>query len=173
MSVIAKLDTTKLKDGIRTYQANQMGNYDPSNSTEVAPPGVDCAPPDVKNLKVIYDDTARNGKSVCYGVINTNQKSLAGEVRMYSQDGETEKAKIWIHKDGKIEIGGTSDAVNPNHLVRFEDLNTILQNQVIIPINLQLDLIAAAINVIAPGSYTPTHLSLDLTLAKTDDLLII
>lgn len=172
MSVIAKLDNTKLKDGKRTYQANQMGSYDPSNSMEVASPGIDCCPPDQPNLKVIYDDTARNGQSVCYGVINTNQKALLGEVRIYSQDGTTEKVKVWLHNTGKIEIGGTSDAVNPNHLVRFEDLNTILQNQLIVPLNLQLDAIATAINAIAPGSYTPVHLTLDLTLAKTDDLLI-
>lgn len=170
---ISTLDNTSTTAGVRAYKANCVGVYDPQNAVEVAPSGVDCAPALLTPaLKVVYSDTVRVGKSVNLGVINTNQKAAPGECRFYSQNsGGVEQVKVWLHSDGKVEIGGTSDSVNANHAVQWEALNTQMQSAIVNFINTQLPLIATGISM-GGGSYTPGTMALDISSAKEEDILL-
>ena len=137
----------------RVIKFLRLGKYDVQTSFQVAPYGVDSNP--IKDMVAIYGPTGEKGKTVIIGYINKNQVAAPGEYRTFSTDADGE-LKFYIHQkaNGTCEIGGSS-----HNLVRYTPLNSALQTE--------LGIIAAAINAIVPGSYSPT---LDITASKINEI---
>jgi len=154
---------------LRMITASLFGPDDAKSAPEAGPAGYD-APPD-KNLTAVFVKTNKRGATTFIGYINTDQIAAAGERRIYATDGNgTEKAKLWLHNNGNVEIGGTSDAVNPYNLTQYQAMDAALQD-LINQANIQLGDIATAITALG-GVYTVVPLSEDFTLAKATKLLI-
>lgn len=158
-----------IESGIRKIQMFFNNRSDIREVTELAPPGVDASP--VKDAVAVYAETATSGKSISLGVINKKQKAAPGEIRLYAVDaGGNEVFNVWLKKDGTLLMG---DSTNPlayiNFLVKHTQLNASLQTQAT-GINANLTAIAAAINAIVPGSYTPIPVTIDITSAKTSKI---
>lgn len=129
---------------------------------ESAPFGVDCNP--INGMMAIYGFTPNSKQKYIVGYINKNQLAEEGETRMYSigSDG-TLSSYVWNKNDGTLELNG-----NQYTAVRYENLKTqfdLLQSQ----INSQLPLIAAGIAT-GGGSYTPTNVNVDLSIAQSPDV---
>ena len=67
-----------------------------------------------------------------------------------------------VEKDGNIEVGGNTD-----NLVKYSKLDLSLQNEATL-INTELGKIAAVLNSLAPGSYVPTPVTIDISQSKCD-----
>lgn len=157
--------TTVAGKKLRTITAVLFGPNDVKNAPECGPAGYDGSP--ITGLTAIFAKTTRRGDTVFLGYIPTNQLAQPGEARIYSTDSNgTEKAKIWIHGDGTVELGGTSGAVNPNNATQYQALELAITNY--------LTLLNTAINtgiVGAGGAYVPPP-AINLTPAKLTKILV-
>lgn len=156
---------------IRIITATLFGPDDVKSAPECGPAGYDGSP--IAGLTAVFAKTGKRGSTVFIGYVPTNQLAEPGEARIYATDANgVEKAKIWAHNNGTVEIGGTSSVVNPNHLTQYEALNTALQNE-LTNLVAKLNLIAAAVNAIVPGSVVvPIVVTQDFSTAKATKLLI-
>lgn len=151
-----------LEQSKRILKVKQFGV---KTAKECSPFGEDSSP--LENMVAIYADTSNNSESVIIGYINSNQLAGPGEKRIFSlkTDGSL-STSVWLKTDETIEIGG-----NTNTTVRYVPLNTGLQQQVL-SINAELSKIATAINSVAPGAYTLTPITLDITSSNSDKIKI-
>jgi hypothetical protein len=150
---------------IRTITATLFGPGDVKSAPETGPAGYDGSP--IPGLTAVFAKTAKRGSTVFIGYVPTNQLALPGEARVYSTDTDgVEKAKIWLHSNGDVEIGGTSDVVNTNHATQFEQTALALSNY-FAALNTQIGLGVVS----AGGTYTPP-VAFDMSAAKLTKILV-
>lgn len=168
MIAIVKTVSTAIVKGYRIIKSIRFGKADVIDGNECSPFGVDSNP--VKGMDAIYASTNVNGIPVIIGYLNKNRLAKVGENRIYATDEDGIVGfNIWLKKTSVL-IGRSVDTSDyGDNLVRYLPLNTALQDE-INQINNQLLAIAAAINAIVPGSYTPTLISVDFSSAKTPDI---
>ena len=131
----------------------RFGTSDIVTANQCAPAGIDSKP--IQNKVAIYATTSNKSEAVIIGYINDSDKTDEGEIRIFSVDANgNEKTYIYLKKDGIIEFAGNTD-----NLVRYLPLNTAVTS-----LNLELGKIAAVLNSIVPGSYTPV--TIDISAAK-------
>lgn len=163
MAKIGTVVSSKVQDGKRVVKMVVLGKDDVQEIPQVAPHGIDSAPP--KGVKALHVETLQRGASVSAGYINKEQQVNAGEIRISSTDADgNEQTFIYLHDNGDISIGGTSD-----NMVRYSPLNSGLQafkNQV----QTEFSLIAAVLNTLAPGSYTPPVLNIDISGSQINEI---
>lgn len=149
-----------IKDGERSLKVVQYG----AKTAEVVSDfGDDSAP--LKDMIAIYGPTGESGEAVILGYLNKNQIAQPGEKRIFSlKPDKSLSFALHLKNDGTCEFGGNTD-----NAVRYTALNTALQAEKDL-INTELTKIAAAINALAPGSYTPTPITLNLIQAKIDEI---
>jgi len=162
MITFSKYFESTIQQGKRILKVLQFGA---KTANESMPFGIDSQP--IKGMTAIYADTSNNSESVIIGYINTNQLSNAGEIRFYSVDeNNVLKSFLWLKNDGTLELNG-----NTYTAVRFEPLQSGINAKDNL-INIELGKIAAVLNSLAPGSYTVTPISTNITNAKSEDVKI-
>lgn len=149
-----------IKAGKRALKVIEYG----AKTADVCGPfGDDSAP--LKDMIAIYSQTGENGDNVIIGYLNSNQISKPGEKRIFSlkPDGSI---SFFMHlkDDGSCEIGGSVD-----NAVRYAPLNNALQ-LLKTSINAEHTKIATAINGLAPGSYIPEPITIDINQAKIQEI---
>lgn len=160
---LTNIEISTITNGLRYIKAQVVSSYNTRNVPQYGPAGLDSAP--VKNTLAVTTPTAARGADIVLGYQNLNQVALPGETILYSCDADgVYKATATMRVDGTIELLGTGD-----FLVRYTALDTALQQQVT-DINNQLIAIAAAINAIVPGSYTPVPIVLNTIPAKITEI---
>lgn len=154
---------------IRKVVITTLGGTLTREPIEVSPFGHDSCP--VPGMIAVYSDTTGSQVPVLIGYLNISALAQPGENRQFSTDKTGNLVTYtWLHSTagaGQIEIGGTAD-----NAVGYNTLNSLLQHQAI-NINTQLTAIAAAINSIVAGSYTPTLLSTNFTTIKKSEIVTI
>lgn len=165
MMYLVKIISSSVDDlARRLVKFYRLGLRDVQTSLTVAPYGDDSVP--VKDMIAVYSETSTKGNTVIIGYINKNQLAAVGERRLFSTDENGEqKAYVWLKNSGNLELNGKD-----YHAVRYEKLNSALQGQVDL-INAQLDAIATGI-ASAGGSYTPVHISLDISASECGNVFI-
>lgn len=144
-------------------RALKVLEYGAKTADVVGPFGDDSAP--LKDMIAIYSQTGENGDNVIIGYLNSNQISQPGEKRIFSlkPDGSLSFA-LHLKTDGTCEIGGSTD-----NAVRYTPLNDALQ-LLQTAINTEHTKIATAINALAPGSYVPEPITVDINQAKIQEI---
>lgn len=161
MIALTKVLDTMVKDTMRIVKALRFGRNDVVLAKQIAPFGVDSNPPE--GMKAIYANTTLNGEQVIVGYVNKDVLAGVGETRVFSVDGDgAVQAYVWCKASGDINLNGSA-----NNLVRYTQLNTAVQNDIVMFINTQLGLIASGIAT-AGGSYSPGTMSVDISGAKVD-----
>lgn len=157
------ISTSKIKGffiekGFRILKALQHGA---KTADECSPFGLDSNP--INDSVAIFCQTETSSEPVIIGYIQKNRIAEPGEMRLYSVDEQgNQKNYIWLKKDGNIEVGGNAD-----NLVRYSKLDLGLQNEATL-INTELGKIAAVLNSLAPGSYIPTPVIINISQSKCD-----
>src|SRR4030095_3245043 len=107
--------------------------------------GFDSTP--LENYTAIYSETSNMSEAIIIGYINKTQIAKLGESRMYALGSNGELlGYVYARDSGVLELSG-----NTYSTVRFQPLNTNLQNQVT-AINAELIKIQTAITTLG-GSY--------------------
>lgn len=166
-----------LDKGKRIITSLGWGKFNNTTASQAAPFGVDSVP--VKDMIALYAKTSNDAERVIVGYINKWCLADAGEIRIYSTKADgSEGTRVWVQDDGVIEIGGTgAKGSNANHLVRWEDLNTALQQ---LKSDMQSDMVTIFNAHVHPtpsgvsgATTTPmTQPNIDITSAKTTKLKI-
>lgn len=147
----------------RIIKILRFGKSDVQTSLEVGPYGIDSNP--IKDMVAIYAESAIKGDTVIVGYITKNKIADIGELRLYSTDSTgIEKFYAWLKKDGTMEIGGST-----HNMVRFTPLDVELKAEAN-KINVELTKIAGVLNSLAPGSYTPTPITVDISASKINEV---
>lgn len=150
-----------LRFGLRDVQTAQV----------VAPYGIDSHP--IKNTIAAYSETSDKGSPIILGYINiskmpeagSEQHAAIGELRLYSTNASGEqKIYIWLKNDGTIELGGST-----RNVVKYQELDAGLQ-QMATDINVELTKIAAVLNSLVPGSYTPLPIVPEISSSKSNNV---
>ncbi len=117
-------NTTYDTDKFRIVNVVRYGKDDALESDEVSPYGIDSNP--IKDIGAAHINSTVMGEDVIIGYFLKNKKAAQGETRIYSTDTDgVEKARIWLHANGDIELGGTGNAnSNTNHAAQYEGLQT-------------------------------------------------
>ena len=160
---ITKVISTSFDDLRRRFiKVLRKGKSDVQTPMEAAPFGIDSNP--IKDMIAVYGQTEEKGKTVIIGYVDKNKLAASGETRLYSTDNNGGlKTYVWLKNDGTMEIGG-----NTKHMVRYEELNTALQNFKTL---MQTELGKIQTGIIAGGgSYTPGSLTIDVSPAKIDNI---
>lgn len=124
-----------------------MGKDDTQECLIAAPAGIDSNP--IKDLRAIYDTAI--DQNIVIGFINKNQVADAGEIRLFSVDGDGAlKIFLWVKNDGTIEFGG-----NTGNLTRFQELETGF-NQLKSDFNALVTVFNAHIHATPSGASSPT-----------------
>lgn len=162
---ITQSNVDALKRRILTLWNGSKLNSSAVTAVQYGAYGEDSNP--VKNSIGAYIPSEMDGKEICIGIMNQNAKAQLGERRLYCTDANGNfKFNIWMRADGTVLIGDSEvPADYVNFAVKYNELNTALQNQ-ITAINAEHVKIAAAIAAIIPGLYTPTTITLNITSAK-------
>jgi len=161
---IVKVISTELdKQQKRLIKVLRFGKKDVQTPFQSLPFGVDSNP--VKDMVAVYGETTSKGESVIIGYLQKNQLAEKGETRIFSVDSNGNlKAYAWFKANGDIHFNGNAD-----NAVRYTALNTALQNEVT-ALNAEFVKIAAAINAIIPGLYTPATITLNISASKINDI---
>lgn len=160
-STLSKFKSFIIENGKRILKVNQYGA---KTAKESYPFGFDSAP--LKDFTAIYMETSNADESVIVGYINKNQTAALGESRMYALGSSGEVVGfVWAKADGKLLLNG--DAFSS---VRYENLNTELQNQ-ITAINNQFNAVSASIANLG-GVFTPVPTVLNLDSVKSETVKI-
>lgn len=158
--IISIVKESTIKNDARELKVVEYGV---KTADVVADFGDDSSP--LKDMVAVYSSTGESGEAIIVGYFNKNQIAQPGEKRMFSlkEDGSLSFA-VHLKNDGTCEVGGNAD-----NLVRYAALNTALLAEKDL-INAELTKIAFAINSLAPGSYTPTPITLNLIQAKIEEI---
>lgn len=149
-----------IKAGKRSLKVFEFGA---KTADVVSDFGDDSSP--LKDMVAIYGQTSESGDSIIVGYINSNQIALPGEKRIFSlKDDGSLSFDIHLKNNGTCNIGGDVD-----NAVRYSKLNAAMQQQKNL-INAELTKIQTAINALAPGAYIPTPITVDLSLAKINEI---
>ena len=97
----------------RTNTVNGRSRYDPRTGVDVAPFGIDSAPPE--GWTAVYLPSECDDAQAVVGYVNEKAIMETGNTRLYSS-GDLD---IRVLADSTIEIGG-----NTKNLVRFQELET-------------------------------------------------
>lgn len=174
MSYLGRLVGT-VNATVRTVKIAVFGPEDIKSAPEAGPFGIDSNP--IPGMMAVYAKTAHAGQPAIVGYFIDITKPLPnqpiaqpGETRLYATDTSgTEKARIWMHNDGTLELGGTGAAgSNVNHATQWEALNTALDAYLNTPVTGLIAQIHSSISAlggafpVVPGTL-PT---LDITPAK-------
>lgn len=163
MNNIVKVISTSVKKSRLYIKFFRKGKSDVQEVPQVAPFGIDSNP--IKDSIALYSKTLQNGEAVVIGYIPIKSLADVGELRLFSTNADGfEQTYTLFKNDGNIELNG-----NTKNLVRFQDLETGL-NSYSSNVGVELGKIAAAINAIAPGSYTPITPSFNISTAKIDNI---
>jgi len=163
MAKIAEVVSTRTDDDKRLVKIIVMGKDDVQEIYQVTPFGIDSNP--VKGSKALHVETLQMDGSVIAGTINEATNLAPGEIRISSTNSDgVEQTHITLRSNGIIEIGGTD-----HNMVRYTPLNAGIQ-QFKTDVQAQLTLIAAVLNGLVPGSYTPPVLSVDISGSKIDEV---
>lgn len=163
MNFVTIISTTLDSLNRRLIKFRRLGKKDIQECLQAAPYGVDANP--IAEVIAIYSPTLQNGKPVILTYLNKNQIAEPGEHRIFSTDSNGDVVMaLHLKNDGTVEFGGDAD-----NMIRFIPLNTALNSQAS-SINVELVKIAAAINAIVPGSYTPSTISIDISGSKIDEI---
>ncbi len=163
MSNIVKVISTSVKNSRLYIKFFRKGKSDVQEVPQVAPFGIEGNP--IKDSIAVYSKTLQNGEAVILGYIPINSLADVGELRLYSTNADgVEQTYTLFKNDGNIELNG-----NTKNLVRFQDLETGLDANAL-ELKGELVKIAAAINAIVPGSYTPSFPSFNISAAKIDNI---
>ena len=157
-------NATRILKGFRIIKT-RMTKGIIEESKQSMPFGFDANPS--KNYVAILAETESNEEPVIIGYLNPRALDSLniGESIQYSTDKNGNiKATLIARNDGTLEILGKAD-----NMVRYLKLDLGLKNQDT-AINTELTKIAAAINSIVPGSYTPTPISTDISQSKIDEI---
>jgi len=157
-----KYKSFEIIKGERIIKVDQFGT---KTADECMPFGEDSVP--LKNYSAVYANTSNEAEKIIIGYINTKQLSKVkeGEKRIYSLKGNGDLSiEFYLRKDGKAELGGNAD-----NLVKWEKLNTKLQNHVGV-LNTEFGKIATAITTLG-GVYVAPAISLDISDCKVIELL--
>ena len=152
---------SKVKESIiNSFRSIKVLQFGAKTADVVAPFGDDSAP--LKDMTAIYAETTNVGESIVIGYINKNQIALPGEKRIFSLDSSGNiSTYIHLQTDGSMHLGGNTDNV-----VQYTPLvSGLVANDALI--NAELTKIATAISTLG-GSYVPTPVSTNITLAKVD-----
>lgn len=163
MVVITKTNAFEIDaDKRRVVKVTRFSLSDVLTALQASPPGIDGGPR--KNLKAIFAESMEKGSPVILGYLNKNQLAGAGELRLFSEDGNAAlKAYVWLKADGTIEFAGALD-----NLVRFSKLEDAM-TQLADDINAELTKIQTAITGLG-GAYVMTPITIDISDAKIDEL---
>lgn len=161
---LVKTVSNAVQNSVRRIKVLLFGGADVRTAQQVTPFGIDSAP--VKDMIAVYSDTSITGEQVIVGYLNKSLLAQTGELRLYSTDSSNAvQFYAWFKADGTLELNGTAD-----NAVRYAALNTGLQqynNDVLTKLNM----LAAAINAIVPGSVTvPITITLDVSGSKIDEI---
>ena len=119
--ILSKVIKSINANGLRQLIVQCFGLNDARTATQIGPFGVDSQP--LKDIRVIYANTAKAGNSFIVGCVNINNLAQDGESRYYSlKDNGDLCTYIWLHNqtgEGQIEIGGTD-----NYAVKYNELAT-------------------------------------------------
>ena len=162
--IIVRTISTVIKNTFRIIKTKFADNL-VNNSEQIGPFGFDSNPPE--NSIAIISETMSNGKNVVIGYINKNAlDSLnVGDSMIFSTDNSgSKKSKIILRNDGTVELIGNSD-----NAIRYIPLDLALQNEVAL-INAELTKIAAVLNSLIPGSYSPTPIQIDISASKIEEI---
>lgn len=154
---------SKVKESIiNSFRSIKVLQFGAKTADVVAPFGDDSAP--LKDMTAIYAETTNVGESIVIGYINKNQIALPGEKRIFSLDASGNLSTyIHLQTDGTMHLGGDTDNV-----VRYSPLSSGLDVKDAL-INTELTKIAVAISALG-GSYAPSAINTDITLAKVDEV---
>lgn len=162
MITLSKLASSVIEQGKRILKVKQFGV---KTAKESYPFGFDSSAPE--GYTAIFADTSNKDESVVLGYIGKQQEASIGESRMYAVDSSGEVVGyFWAKSSGILELNGDQFTA-----VRFEPLKSGI-NAKDQQIQQELANIAAAINAIAPGSYTPGIISTNLEPAKSESVKI-
>lgn len=163
MNNIVKVISTSVKNSRLYIKFFRKGKSDVQEVPQVAPFGIYSNP--IKDSIAVYSKTLQNGEAVILGYIPIDHLADVGEILLYSTNSSGDSQAYTLFKnDGNIELNG-----NTKNLVRFQDLEAGL-NSYGSGVSTELTKIAAAINAIVPGSYTPTPPSFNISAAKIDNI---
>lgn len=141
----SKVKQVLIEKGLRALKVEQFGV---KTGDIVSDFGDDSHP--LKDMIALYGRTSEDGENVIIGYLNKNQLAAEGEKRIFSlMPNGNESFYVWLKNNGNLELGG-----NTFTTVKFEPLDTSLKAQDGL-INAELVKIAAVLNSLAPGSYTP------------------
>lgn len=102
----------------RSIKVLAFGESDVRTAAQIAPFGVDSAPP--KDMIAILSDTTVKGKRIIVGYLNKSLLAQDGENRLFSVQADGSLSQyIWLKADGTMEIGGNDD-----FLARFSELKS-------------------------------------------------
>lgn len=164
MLTLTKVISTEFNDiKQRLIKVLGFGKNDIQKPIQASPSGDDSNP--IKGMIAVYGDTNDLSEKVIIGYLNKTQLAEPGEKRLYSVDSNGAlKAYAWFKANGDIHLNGDTD-----NAVRWTALNTQLQNEVT-ALNAEFVKIAAAINALVPGLYTPATITLNINSAKINDI---
>ena len=158
MITFSRVKSSLIEKGSRIIKVLQFGAKTAVQSSSF---GDDSCP--LNEMTAIYADTSEKSERLIIGYINKDQIASPGEKRIFSlnTDGSF-SCSIHLKSDGVCEIGEALD-----FSVRHTQLNTSIAAKDALIIT-ELGKIAAAINAIVPGSYTPGTISTDISSAKVE-----
>lgn len=157
-----KILSNIVDDFLRRIKVRRYGLHDIQTPAQVAPFGVDSAPP--PGMTGIYAQTNKKGKPVLLGYFNKSLLAADGEFRIFSLDESGEVATfVWLKSDGTMQLGG--DAHNA---VRFDPLKSGVDHMVT-ALNAELQKVQVAITGLG-GSYTKQDVTVDIDAAKIDEI---
>lgn len=162
MISLSKLKSSAIEGKKRILTVLQFGA---KTAKECGPFGFDSSAPE--GWTAIYGETANRDEAVVLAYVNKEAAAELGGSRVFSlgESGEL-AAYVYCRTSGVLELNGAAFSA-----VRFQNLQTAT-NSANTLINTELTKIAAAINAIVPGSYTPASISTDLSTAESSDVKI-
>lgn len=116
MNVISKIISTAINKGYLIIKALRYGSGNVQTAYMINPFGIDGNPPE--GYRCIFADTGNDNEKIIIGIISDKAIAGKGELRLHSEDG-TEKAYMYLKKDGVIEINGNTD-----FMVRYNALES-------------------------------------------------
>jgi hypothetical protein len=106
--IISKVISTTIEKGKLIVKVLGLGSKDVKSIYNALPFGIDSNPS--KDYRAIYADTGVNGEKTLIGIIYTKAVAAVGEMRLYSEDSDSNEVfSLHLKNNGTCEIGGNND----------------------------------------------------------------
>lgn len=162
MLVYGTTISTIIERSYRRIKTRLFGTSDVRTAAQVSPFGEDSNPP--KGFTAVYGNTAKDGKQVILGYLNTSLLAEVGEKRMFSVKANGDVSTfIWLKADETMQLGGDA-----HFAVRFTPLDSALQD-LKTKINVELTKIQVGITGLG-GAYSKVDVSIDISAAKNNKI---